>query len=461
MCLVGKGDKQNMLRILFVVLVGMLFAFLLNASYIIALVGLFCGLYLLLPLNMKVYVLITSVVIPFALPFIDIRLIEVLPPVVFGAVLFDTFKYRRIFLGGLPLVFKLAIAIIITWVLINYVHKPVAGQLLLGASFRGGGIRAYYQIVVGILLFFCIFLYFKNHQLKQDNLFKYFIILAFSAGLLRLLGFYYGFSLPFVSGVFNYAEDISRSYTRIGGLNEMTLLGLASVLALSFKKKLTFWLQAALIFFSFLLIPAGGRTFFFAVAGTFLVYFSILERRWLSNYFTYFAIIIVAVVTMSFTPKFSSQIDRLFRIGGGFAAQDTFRSVTHDYYIKSFLANPLFGKGVGYAPGILVGSSRESDFVYQQLMQGGHGAYLSMLGIWGIGGLIFLISMLGGGIYYSIILMKQNQYCQIGVFCFFYLSVLSLTFISNGNGYSSMEMWLLCGLVAALISKDRENNVSN
>ena len=151
----------------------------------------------------------------------------------------------------------------------------------------------------------------------------------------------------------------------------------------------------------------------------------------------------------------------LFRVGGGFAEQDTFRSVTYDYYIKSFLANPLFGKGIGYSPGIIVGSSRESDFVYQQLMQGGHGAYLSMLGIWGLGGLGFLISMLGGGIYNSILLIKMKQHEQLGVFCFFYLVVLSINFISGGNGYSSMEMWLLCGWVAALISKNRGKNVRN
>ena len=335
------------------------------------------------------------------------------------------------------------------------------GYFLSGTSFRQKGIRAYYQIFAGIFLFFCAFLYFKHYQFNQERLFKYFIVLALTVGLLRLLGFYYSFILPFVSGVFKFAEDVGQSYTRIGGLNEMTLLGIASVLAVSCKKKITLWMQAVLLLFSFLLIPAGGRTYFFAIVGSLVLYFTIFERRRILNYTPYFILIIAALVAISVTPKFSSQIERLFGIGGGFAAQDPFRSATYDYYIKSFLINPLFGKGIGYAPEIIVGSVRERDFVYQQLLQGGHGAYLSMLGLWGTGGLIFLISMLVGGIYYSILLIKIKQYEQTGIFCFYYLVVLSINFISVGDGYSSMEMWLLCGLVAALISRSNGINVYN
>jgi len=453
------------MHILFAAITGLLVAFLFHVNIMISFGFLFIAIYFLLPLNIKVYILITSVVIPFALPFLNLRLTEFLSPLVLVVILFDTYKYavqfRRNVFSGLPFIFKFAIAIIITWSLVNYYRKPVGGYFLLAASFREGGMRAYYQIFVGIFLFFCAFLYFKHYQFDQERLFKCFIVLALTVGLLRLLGFYYSFILPFVSGVFRFAEDSGSTYTRIGGLNEMTLLGIASVLAVSFKKKITLWIQAVLLLFSFLLIPAGGRTYFFAIVGSLVLYFTIFEPRRILNYTPYFVLIIATIVVMSFTPKFSSQIERLFGIGGGFAAQDSFRSVTYDYYVNSFLINPLFGKGIGYAPEIIVGSARESDFVYQQLMQGGHGAYLSMLGLWGIGGLIFLLSMLAGGIYYSIFLIKMKQYEQTGIFCFFYLVVLSIDFISGGNGYSSMEMWLLCGLVAALISRSNGINVDN
>ncbi len=453
------------MHILLAVITGILVGFIFNANFMISIGFLLIAIYLLLPLNIKIYILITSVVIPFALPFRDIQLTEILPPLVLVVMLFDTFKYavqlKRNIFCGVPFIFKFAISIIIAWSIINYYRNPVGGYFLLGASSLEGGIRAYYQLYVGILLFFCAFLYFKHHQFNQEGLFKYFIILALTIGMLRLLGFYYSFILPLVSGVFRFAEDPGQIYTRIGGLNEMTLLGIASVLALSFKKKITLWMQAVLLLFCCLLIPAGGRTYFFAIVGSLIFYFAIFERRRLLNFMPYFILIIAAIVVISCTPKFCSQIERLFKIGGGFAAQDTFRSVTYDHYISSFLSNPLFGKGIGYAPGIIVGSGQESEFVYQQLMHGGHGAYLSMLALWGIGGLIFLLSMLVGGIYYSVSLIKIGQYEQIGMFCFYYLVVLSIDFISGGEGYSSMQMWLLCGLVAALISKSNRINVYN
>ena len=55
------------------------------------------------------------------------------------------------------------------------------------------------------------------------------------------------------------------------------------------------------------------------------------------------------------------------------------------------------GKGIGYDPGMVVdtGKSNVTIFAYQQLLHGGHGAYMSMLGIWGIGGLFFLVSIWG------------------------------------------------------------------
>ena len=362
-------------------------------------------------------------------------------------------------IAGLPSIFKLAIAIIITWVIINYFRKPVGGSLLTGASFIDEGIRAYYQIIIGISIFFCAFLYFKNYLFKQEGLFKCFIWLAFTFGFLRLIGFYYNFYVPFVSDVFRYAEDFGQSYTRIGGLNEMTLLGITSILALEYKKKIRFLLQAALFVFFILMIPAGGRTYFFAIGGSLFLYFVTFERKRVLNYIPYIVLMIATIVVLSTTPRFSSQTERLFKIGGGFAAQDTFRNTTYQYYLKSFLANPLFGKGIGYSQGIIVGSGPEREFVYQQLLYGSHGAYLSMLGIWGMGGIIFLISMLAGGIYYSTFLIKKRRYEQIGVFCFFYLVVLSIIFISGGNGYSSMEMSLFCGIVAALVAKNGENSI--
>ena len=179
------------------------------------------------------------------------------------------------------------------------------------------------------------------------------------------------------------------------------------------------------------------------------------------KYFFYFVILLLIIISVYniftlFVPL-PNQLNRLFAIKGGYAQQSLGRYYTFIYYWEIFKEYPIFGKGIGYLENITISGSKYSDFISLQVGSGGHGSYLSILTIFGIGGIFFLTVTLFGSIYYSYRIFKRDigfqDNAKLGLFAFLYLIVLSIAFVVGGSGYNIMELWLLSGMIAGINAK--------
>ncbi len=97
-------------------------------------------------------------------------------------------------------------------------------------------------------------------------------------------------------------------------------------------------------------------------------------------------------------------------------------------------------------------------FVEAEYIKGGHGSYLSMLSLFGIGGAFFIIVMLYGSMYYAYRIFKRSLEFQddarLALFAFLFLLSLSVFYISWGKGYDSMQLWFLSGMIAGIKAKE-------
>ena len=63
------------------------------------------------------------------------------------------------------------------------------------------------------------------------------------------------------------------------------------------------------------------------------------------------------------------------------------------FYLNSFKENPIFGKGLSDYHGIIFAINEEAEeFIRSVAFGGGHGSYISILGIFGITGIIIFFN---------------------------------------------------------------------
>jgi len=77
---------------------------------------------------------------------------------------------------------------------------------------------------------------------------------------------------------------------------------------------------------------------------------------------------------------------RTFQVANVFS-QDPYRMSTYQYYLNIFMEHPFWGKGIVPYTNFVHAPNR--IFTDMQLIGGGHGAYLSVLAIFGVGGVFF------------------------------------------------------------------------
>ncbi len=82
--------------------------------------------------------------------------------------------------------------------------------------------------------------------------------------------------------------------------------------------------------------------------------------------------------------------------------QDPWRGMAWYLDFKSFSAHPILGKGITDYIGFIYSTAPGTEsFARKQLFAGGHGAYFSLLSTFGIGGILYFIIILWGGVILS------------------------------------------------------------
>ncbi|MEW6601407.1 MAG: O-antigen ligase family protein [Nitrospirota bacterium] len=437
----------------------------------------------------KFYLLSTAVFLPLMFPrfFVrEVKWIELLSLLFGFLMILDLMIKREKLFDRRIKIYYVAIGIISIWSLIHFAQNPVLGGFF-GESISQGGIRSYFAIFVGISLFFYSFWYFRDRLAETDKLLNYLMFLALFFGYLRLAGYFLQFNIPFFGGNFDFNGDLYKDFTRIGGLMEMSVLGIAVCLTLYSKNNWGVKHITLLVLFLILLFFSGARGGFMGVLLMFLVYLTFISSR----YFMPLTILLVlfagSYVMFLQNAELPGQVKRLTALEGGIKKQDKYRKQAYETLMERFMENPVFGKGIGISGELSGGamsalvqedeamqqgktkkdenepakelqmkSSRISKEDLQKLagFRGGHGSYMSIIGLYGIGGLIYFLIMLYGSIYFAFKVFRGHsafdREAKLALFAFLYLTARTLIYIPEGTGYDSMELWFIAGMVAAL-----------
>jgi hypothetical protein len=150
------------------------------------------------------------------------------------AVNLSLFGRNRLIIKGNTWFYSAFIALAITTI-VNYIRNPVFAQKAMGVAEQAGGIRSYYDIVMGFCLAFVVIWYLTYHLHDRKAIRSFLTVVAiFSIGIgfLQLTAFFFNFQLPFLYSNFRFEHKAFEAARyggmafRIGGLSECAVIGI-------------------------------------------------------------------------------------------------------------------------------------------------------------------------------------------------------------------------------------------
>ncbi len=414
--------------------------------------------------NFKFALFSICVFIPFLFPIRlarNLLCIELIAPIFFIYILFELLINKRQLFFRKAGIFFLAILVLSLWALFNYTKNPVTGLLMGAKNVTEGGIRAYYTILVGIMIFFTSYWFFIHKKLDVVKWMTSLAVVSFVIGYLRLAGYFLEFRLKFIGGTFSFAPA-EGLFSRIGGLTEISNLGISVLLALGYEMKWNKMFSIGLTGFFILLIMSGGRAQFFGIIAMLIAYNTVINRKKLLPMIAGLLIVGSLYAMVYSYVTLPDQAQRLIDIQGKVTTDDSGRYTTYQQFIEIFEDNPVFGKGLGFSEAQK--AEGKITFMTKQAVLGGHGAYMSILATFGIGGFFYLLVSLLGGIYYAFRIVKyraaNDTESMSALFAFLYLIGLSVVLVSGYAGYDILELYFMTGMVAGILSKDEVSRIA-
>jgi hypothetical protein len=369
-----------------------------------------------------------------------------------------------------------AIAVIALWSLLNYIKIPVSGVAFgIITTEKGiyieGGLRDYFLVFVGITVFLNSYWFFKYNSLNAEKWFYLLLILVLLLGNIKLFGILEKLSIsniPFLEGFGARTFKAGGEYATVRGLRTLGMIGVPLMLSFLYKKSLRiyhFVILINLVVFSFL---AGGRAAFYGVVLAIAIYIMLINRKYLLPF------IVLCVISVGIFGMYFSDIElsehkygRVFLIQGGLEQQDRPRYYAYLYMWEIFKKSPILGKGINYRDREIDEKfledhpemkKSEREHVMGQLGGGGHGAYLSILSNFGIGGVFFFSVILFGSMYYAYKIFKSSASfdndARLAIFVLLSLIVQSVRLLVGGSGTDRIEPWFLAGIIAGIKARD-------
>jgi hypothetical protein len=474
-----KGaDLKLMLFSFFGLVIGLLF--LMHNPLIVlgAAIFLLCAAYF--SLRTKFVILSIGALYPFSVGTIagkDILLIEAIAPVLFLIIVYHLVKGRYTLFPKEARLFLVMLLLFLVCVVYHFFLHPVSAQIFGVSSESSRGLKLYYSIFISLMVYLSSLWYFSYYFAENtgnSRWLKLVVLISIAAGVIRLISYFFNVEMPFLSGTFRYAEAVGFSHSatnvahRIGGLDTVSLVGFPALIACYYRRKLDVSAAICFALLAGLTIAGGGRSQLFGLLLSFVVYFLLINRK---RSVILIPIIVVAFLTANLALKsinMPQQFRRLQSVSADFAEMDPFRSATFEAYWQCFRKSPLFGKGIGYVGAASV-SKEYQEFVAVQLIGGGHGAYMSMLAIFGAIGLSFFVVFLFGGMIVSFKLLmcgrKSGLFADIDsdnllVFSLLYLLIVSVVYTAGNAGYEVTGFFFVLGMVCGLKRRASLRNAS-
>lgn len=318
--------------------------------------------------------------------------------------------------------------------------------------------ESYLTAFAGIMIFFST-LWFSSAILYDENkLLRFFIFSALFFAFIRLMVHFLGYDPPFFSSAFKYIAPSGA--LRLGGFDICVGVGVPALIAYS-SDRLNILRVLLMLVFLILGILGGGRALFSGVLFSLIIYLSLFYKKNSAKFLLTCGVFIVTVALVAQYVSLPVQVERITGVTlfeTGFVQDDPERASVYSYYWDTFLKNPLFGKGIGTYEGRI---AEFPWFVEEQLIYGGHGSYMSILCIFGVGGAAFLCIMLFGGIIkvYRLILRSKLEnlsfpYQKSVLFIMLYLVATAIYYITAGAGYKDLKLYFVVGMLLGIIEKN-------
>lgn len=372
-------------------------------------------------------------------------------------------------------IFIVAIIILIIWTTVSLVDNQLMAKQISGIN-KEGVSRLYFGIVANIILFFTVVLFAALYfeQIDFKKFFKIMLYFALFLGALRLfVHFIYPMDIPFLEGKFNVGGYYGMSHKNYGGrayrfqiLNDVVSMGIPALFSYYvYTKKINFIALSLLLLYLFL---SGGRT----IAAGIIIPIIIFSFIFFPKNFIYMIVGggLFFFVALLILPEnlIVGQAGRMTTFKEGYMGLDLGRTLVYGLYLETFSAYPIWGKGIGeYSEFILSTVDVLQDFGRKQLIAGGHGSYLSILAIFGLGGITYFLLMLFGGLVnaykkINMYLNKNDDKTAIAVFAFMTLMIKSFDYLTAENGLSIPIFFYIVGLTASLtILQNKEDLISD
>lgn len=435
----------------------------------IALSLIFLLIFLTSKRNVQFYIFTLVVLFPFTFGNIksvpNVQIIEWLNPVIFLIIINELVPVNRvrqsqqhISFRGLEL-FIFAFIVLITWTIISYINNQILIEKFFGGVVKTGISRTYFNIFNNVLLFFntAVFIKLFYKEIDFEKWLNLLIYISLLIGFLRISAFVMKFDLPFFANLYNYGKG-TQIYGglafRLGGLTEVAGFGIAALLAKHYLvKKINIYYLIIFILFVFF---SGGRTFLVGLSLAIFIYSIFFAQRYIVYATLLLMLLVILVVILVPQEVLEGQLARMTAFKGGIKNQSIERFKVYQLYIRNFINNPIFGKGITPYTGFVESRSKDIiEFVRAQQFSGGHGSYLSILSTFGIGGILYLLIMVLGGIILAYRKVKKyfidnSILAAISIFSFFLLLIKSIYYITGYNGLKDFSLFFLVGLVASI-----------
>lgn len=365
-------------------------------------------------------------------------------------------------------IFIFAIILLIISAAVSYGKNEIFNTQNYYISETTGIKRTYYGIINNILIFFTTIIYFSRHftEFEVGKWVKLIIITSITLGFLRIASFLWGFSIPFMPKGFEYG-DTSTQYGglayRLGGLGDLTIVGISALFADFYKK------QKFNIFYTFSLLliqfMSGGRTILVGIILAVSLYSTFFLKRVFAYLFIFGSISVIAFILIVPERVIEGQINRMTAFQSGIDREKNSRIAGYYIFFDSFKKDPFFGKGISeYRGMIIIKDEIQRAFVRSLAFAGGHGSYFSVLGIFGITGLLYFLLMVFGGIIISY--KKLKYYFQINssltvlsTFCFMFFVMESVSYIAGGSGIDVASLFFVVGLISSIKINENLGNI--
>jgi O-antigen ligase len=323
-------------------------------------------------------------------------------------------------------------------IVLNYLRT----KYLLDSTVSKGSNHDFYDYSVALGAYLIFYLLFTSPGFDWSRLLRFLFYISLAGAVIGLGAILLHIPLNF--GSLRYSTfDYTSGAVRIGFLEPVGIIGLGLV----FTTKVRYRLPLGLLFAG-ALVASGGRAAAVGAAVAIVLYLVITRRSW-QVLVTAASVGLLAIAVPSLGS--SPQIERLARLNSHELSRDG-RTYLYDTSLRAFASHPLVGTGVG-VPTHVIASPEPivNRFYEEQLEEGGHATYTSLLKNFGLVGFLpFVFALLLA----LRRLIPRGRVDSVAAFFFIMLTAEAVSIFASGNGSDPTYFFALAGASASLTADD-------